>query len=74
MIERNISLEGIEMLSFFGVNERNLNFLRILFPDVILVQRGDCLIIKGGEDVVKEFHSFFKNLVNRYQMEQEFYV
>ena len=56
MIERNISLEGIEMLSFFGVNERNLNFLRILFPDVILVQRGDCLIIKGGEDVVEEFH------------------
>ena len=48
MIEKNINLEGIELLSFFGVNERNLNFLRILFPEIILVQRGDNLIMKGG--------------------------
>lgn len=71
MIEKNINLEGIELLSFFGVNERNLNFLRILFPDIILVQRGDNLIMKGGEEAVEEFYSFFQNLVKRYHIEQE---
>lgn len=71
MIEKNINLEGIELLSFFGVNERNLNFLRILFPEIILVQRGDNLIMKGGEEAVEEFYSFFQNLVKRYHIEQE---
>lgn len=71
MIEKNINLEGIELLSFFGVNERNLNFLRILFPEIILVQRGDNLIIKGNDTEVEEFDVFFQNLVRRFHLEQE---
>jgi phosphate starvation-inducible PhoH-like protein len=42
-----------------------------LFPEIILVQRGDNLIMKGGEEAVEEFYSFFQNLVKRYHIEQE---
>ncbi len=51
--EKNISLTGIDLLSFTGVNEENLNFLKEKFPGAIIVVRGDNVFLKSGDE--KEF-------------------
>lgn len=49
MKEKVIELNDLSLVDFFGVNEKNLNFLSILFPNVQLIQRGDKLKIMGKE-------------------------
>ncbi len=51
--EKNISLTGIDLLSFTGVNEENLNFLKEKFSGTIIVVRGDNVFLKSGDE--KEF-------------------
>ena len=69
MTEQKHDLEGLDLISFFGVNEKNLNFLRILFPHLVLVQRNCSLIVRGGKEEMQEFETFFQDLVCRYHSE-----
>ncbi|MCI6416499.1 MAG: PhoH family protein [Bacteroidales bacterium] len=69
MTEQKHDLEGLDLISFFGVNEKNLNFLRILFPHLVLVQRNCSLIVRGGKEEIQEFETFFQDLVCRYHSE-----
>ena len=54
MTEKIVDLEKISLLEFFGVNEKNLSFLSILFPLVQLVLRGNSLKIIGKEKDIEE--------------------
>ena len=71
MREKIRNLENLDLLSFFGTNERNLKFLEILFPEVILVQRNKSLIIQGEEVAIEEFDSFLEELLKRFSIEGE---
>lgn len=59
MSEDIISLEGVSLVDFLGVNEKNLSFLRILFPKLQLVVRGDRLKIFGDKEEIKRFEEIF---------------
>ena len=71
MREKIRNLEDLDLLSFFGTNERNLKFLEILFPEVVLVQRNKSLIIQGEEVAIEEFDSFLEELLKRFSIEGE---
>ncbi len=71
MREKIRNLENLDLLSFFGTNERNLKFLEILFPEVVLVQRNKSLIIQGEEVAIEEFDSFLEELLKRFSIEGE---
>lgn len=71
MREKIRNLEDLDLLSFFGTNERNLKFLEILFPEVVLVQRNKSLIIQGEEVAIDEFDSFLEELLKRFSIEGE---
>ena len=71
MREKIRNLEDLDLLSFFGTNERNLKFLEILFPEVILVQRNKSLIIRGEEVAIEEFDVFLEELLKRFSIEGE---
>lgn len=69
MTEKVIELNDLSLVDFFGVNEKNLNFLSILYPNVQLIQRGDKLKIMGKEKHIEEFEKAFKELLNTYHSE-----
>lgn len=69
MTEKIVDLEKISLLEFFGVNEKNLSFLSILFPLVQLVLRGNSLKIIGKEKDIEEFYNSYSQLENLYHSE-----
>lgn len=69
MTERIIELNDISLVDFFGVNEKNLNFLSILFPKVELIQRGNTLKIIAKEKDIEEFEKVYHQLVELYNQE-----
>lgn len=71
MREKIRNLEDLDLLSLFGTNGRNLRFLEILFPDVVLVQRNKSLIIRGEEAGIEEFERFLEELLKRFVIEGE---
>lgn len=60
---RNIELEGIDPIEFFGPNEVNLKHLKSFFPKLSVVSRGHKLILKGDEEVMDEFERKLSFLV-----------
>lgn len=69
MKEKIFDLDEISLVDFFGINEKNLNFLSILFPYVKLIQRGDKLKVIGKEKYIEEFEKSYNQLVELYFQE-----
>jgi Phosphate starvation-inducible protein PhoH, predicted ATPase len=67
MVTKIIDLKDIELVDFFGVNEKNLKFLELLYPKVQLVQRGNTLKIIGLAKDVKEFETAFALLLTAFE-------
>lgn len=69
MKDKTFDLDNISLVDFFGTNEKNLNFLSILFPNVDLIQRGNKLKVVGKEKHIEEFEEVFNQLVELYHQE-----
>lgn len=54
-IEKIISLEDIDYSRFWGINDRTLDFIRLLFPKLKLVVRGEMLKAIGSEEDIAWF-------------------
>ncbi len=52
--ERIISLDDIDITAFWGVNEKLLNFLRLLFPKVKIVVRGEMVKLLGEKNEIEK--------------------
>jgi phosphate starvation-inducible PhoH-like protein len=59
MFEKLIHLEGIDPLEFYGVNNAKMNLIKSFFPKLVIVARGNEIIMKGDE---LELHDFEKKL------------
>ncbi|MBS1518366.1 MAG: PhoH family protein [Bacteroidetes bacterium] len=62
MTEKKLSLAGIDLLNFSGLNEENLNSIKGKF-DSTIVLRGDSLFLKGEENEVKLIEKIFNELI-----------
>ena len=56
-IEKIISLEEIDYTHFWGTNDRMLDFVRMLFPKLKLIVRGEMLKVIGAEDETEAFEA-----------------
>ena len=53
--EKIISLEEIDQTRFWGVNDNLLDFVRVLFPKLKLIVRGEMLKVIGADDDIASF-------------------
>ena len=69
MSEKLITLSNIELVKLFGTNNRKLDKIKTLFPQIKIVSRGERLKIIGSTDQIKYFEqkltSFIKH-INQY--------
>ncbi|MCM1313441.1 MAG: PhoH family protein [Bacteroides sp.] len=59
MIEKHIVLEDIDLVTFYGVNNVNLQMLKALYPKLRIVARGNVVKVLGDEE---EMCSFEENI------------
>jgi phosphate starvation-inducible PhoH-like protein len=59
--EKLITLEGIDLINFSGINEKNIDYIRGKFSSNITL-RGDKLILKAEPDILAQLETIFKEL------------
>ena len=65
-MEKQIHLEGIDPLEFFGINNVKMNLIKSLFPKINITARGHLLYIQGEEKELKSFEKKFIQLLDHY--------
>lgn len=65
-MEKQIHLEGIDPLEFFGINNVKMNLIKSLFPKINITARGHLLYIQGEEKELKNFEKKFIQLLDHY--------
>lgn len=66
MFEKLIHLEGIDPLEFFGVSNAKMNLIKSFFPKLIIVYRGNDVIVKGDDEEILRFESKFHLILDHY--------
>lgn len=62
MAEKNIQLEGIDLVNFSGFNEKNIEILREKFNSNITL-RGDNMFLRGDETELSQIETIVKELM-----------
>jgi len=63
MTESTFSLESYSPLEIFGINDRNINLLRELFPKLKIIARDDFLRVNGDEAEIETFSLLFSSML-----------
>jgi phosphate starvation-inducible PhoH-like protein len=63
MTESTFSLESYSPLEIFGINDRNINLLRELFPKLKIIARDDSIRINGDEQEIEIFTQLFTSML-----------
>ncbi|WP_321286815.1 PhoH family protein [uncultured Sunxiuqinia sp.] len=66
MFEKQIYLEGVDPLEFYGVNNTKIDLIKTYFPKLNIVSRGNQLIIQGDEKENEAFENKFQRLLDHY--------
>lgn len=66
MIERKISLEGISLLEFLGIQNANIKIVSKEFPKAKIISRGNDLVIKGSDDEIDAIEQVINLLITHY--------
>lgn len=67
MQEKIFSLEEIDYTRFWGTNDRLLDFIRLLFPKLKLIVRGDMLKAVGSEEDIEHFEGKLQAMMTYYE-------
>ena len=65
--EKIISLEDIDYLQFWGTNDKLLDFVRLLFPKLKMIVRGEMLKVIGPEEEIILFEEKLKAMITYYE-------
>ena len=65
-MEKQIYLEGIDPLEFYGINNSKIELVKKYFPKITLTARGNSLYVKGSEKEIKAFETKFALLLDHY--------
>ena len=55
MIERIYMLENVDLVTFYGVNNKHMQLIKTLFPKLRIVARGNVMKVIGEEDELEIF-------------------
>jgi phosphate starvation-inducible PhoH-like protein len=61
--EREIVLEGIDLLSFYGVGNENIQLLRSAYPSIKLVARGSSIKASGDPQTVEKLQQIIEAMM-----------
>lgn len=62
MNERTIIIDGVDPVTFYGVNNSNMQLIRSLFPKLRMAARGSVVKVIGEEAETAEFERIIKDL------------
>lgn len=62
MIERIVIIDNVDPVSFYGVNNCNMQLIRNLFPKLRMAARGSVIKVIGDEQETAEFEKCIKEL------------
>ncbi|MCB9179111.1 MAG: PhoH family protein [Flavobacteriales bacterium] len=63
MIEKLITITGVDPVEVLGANDANLRIIRGHFPKLSIIARGDTLKLSGTENDITQFEERFKQLL-----------
>jgi len=63
LIEKLITITGVDPVEVLGANDANLRIIRGHFPKLSIIARGDTLKLSGTENDITQFEERFKQLV-----------
>ncbi|MEE3413113.1 MAG: PhoH family protein [Bacteroidales bacterium] len=69
MEEKIFNIKHINQTEFFGVGEKNLKFITLLYPMLTMTVRAENLTIHGTEKEIQSFTKFFERLMKVYRKE-----
>lgn len=69
MEEKTFNIKHINQTEFFGIGEKNLKFITLLYPMLTITLRAENLTIRGSEREVESFAIFFERLNKIYRKE-----
>ncbi|MFV0268794.1 MAG: PhoH family protein [Draconibacterium sp.] len=65
-MDKQILLEGIDPLEFFGINNAKIELIKKLFPKINIVARGNALFVQGEPKEIKAFEKKFALILDHY--------
>ena len=65
-MEKQIILEGIDPLEFYGVNNSKFNLIKNFFPRIKLTARGHSIYLQGEEKELEHFDRKFSYILDHY--------
>lgn len=65
-MEKQIILEGIDPLEFYGINNVKINLIKTYFPKIKITARGNSLYLQGEEKELRFFEKKFSNILDHY--------
>lgn len=65
-MDKQILLDGIDPLEFFGVNNSNINLIKTLFPKIKITARGNSLFVQGSAKELEIFEKRFALILDHY--------
>jgi phosphate starvation-inducible PhoH-like protein len=63
LIEKLLTITGVDPLEVLGANDANLRIIRALFPKLSIIARGDTLKLSGTEADLVQFEERFNQLI-----------
>lgn len=63
MIEKLITITGVDPVAILGANDANLRLIRTHFPKLSLIARGDALKVSGADADITAFEERFNQLI-----------
>lgn len=65
-MDKQIILEGIDPLEFFGMNNSKINLITSFFPKIKIIARGNSLLIQGEDSEITVFEKKFAFILDHY--------
>lgn len=65
-MEKQIYLEDIDPLEFFGINNAKMNLIKTLFPKIKITGRGNTIYVQGEEKEIRNFEKKFTLILDHY--------
>jgi len=66
MQEKLIELSGIDLVDFFGINDKKIEKIKSYFPKIKVIARGNQIKVIGDEIEVENFEQRLNLLVQHY--------
>ena len=67
MLEKIFKIDSVNPVDFYGVNDRNIELIKKIFPKIKIVARGDTVKVIGEESEIKKFEKNFSYIILHYE-------